>query len=143
MKPRDQLAWIIFLVAAVLHFSGWNPVTPAKPPLIAGQGLHIGFITDRLSTNPADKARNGIPSEEAMRAYCDQFTSKDAAGQPNWRLIDKADDLNTLPPDWKLIAAEGLKASPPSVVAANGPKWQAITLPNTEKEVEAFLNNYR
>lgn len=143
MKTRDKIAWVIFLVAVVLNYTGWGSgsINPFKAPLISAPGLHVAFITDRL--NPVKDPRTGIPSEDALRDFCNEICSKDSQNQPNWRIIDKADDLNTLLPDWKTMASEGLKTSLPSVVAANGRKWGGGPLQENADKVKEFLKAYQ
>lgn len=142
MRTRDKIAWTIFLVAVVLNYTGWGSGS-VKPPLITAPGLHVAFITDRLNPTYLADPRSGIPSEDAIRDYCNEVCSKDAQGQSNWRLIDKSDDLTTLTPDWQAMAKEGLKTSPPTIVAVNGRKWSAISLQENSDKVREFLKAYQ
>jgi len=137
MKTPEKVAWVLLIVAVVLHYQKHN-VGFSKPP-ISEPGKFVLFLEDR--DTPLSKSQEDIPQSADVRDYLNQHCSAHDQ-QPDWRVWDAQTDISLQPQYWQQLVQACKAANPPTIAIVNGRKWTIQPLPANEEDTLALLKKY-
>lgn len=119
-------------------------------PAIINQGPFVPAVAEvsvLIVEESADRPR--LPAGQLtvlnsteMRDWCKSHCDKDEGGHPEFRVLDKDDDVSHLPQKWRDRFEESKKLPTPNIAVSTGKSGAEGDLPLTLEETMRVLKKY-
>jgi hypothetical protein len=117
------------------------PVPPAPPSPISDIGLRVLITYSEATKGALPREQLAILASTQLRTYLDAHCVKDAAGDPEWRIIPVTTSFNDDQPIWKKVMALP-RGADTWLVVSDGKTGESIPLPPNEPALMEVLKKY-
>jgi hypothetical protein len=138
----SRTSWLILL--AIVAYWGWQVVggQSAAPPPLGQEGLRVLIVEDVEQRATLPVSQRIIFSDPAIREYLDQHCTKDASGNPEYRILDHQLDMTNAPPVWRDAMKRPRKSLPWIIISAPPRGGTEGPLPANSDETLALLKRW-